>query len=249
MAFDAPRKTLDDIRRELDADYSSCVASAAITGDVTVSPPCDLVDDMPSDRRGETVAGRARRSGYVVAALIGCLVGQLAFFAFFVIVRPTVGVDAAGISTMAVSMPMPDVEAADVTAARPPVPSFVPPVAVAVPARVGTHRPVARQLGRRPAAVLPVKPPEVERAADAHVGVTESEDEVRAALGQWLATSHVGDRTLVPGTAVFLRADGASARTYIPTKSGEDVVVREQHWRRGPDGWSIVEDREAWRSR
>jgi hypothetical protein len=248
MPFDAPRKTLDDIRRELDADYSSCVVSAATTGDVTVSPTRDLVDGTPSDRRGETVAGLARRSGYVLAALIGCLVGQLGLFGFFVIARPTVGVDAPGISTVAVSNPTSDAQAAlDVTAASPPVPSFVPPVAI--PPRVGARRPVARQPGSRPAAVLPVKPSEVERAADAHAGVTESEDEVRAALGQWLATSNVGDRTLVPGTAVFLRADGASARTYIPTKSGEDVVVREQHWRRGPDGWNIVEDREAWRSR
>jgi len=132
-----------------------------------------------------------------------------------------------------------------------PVTPFTPPVALpsAVAAERLADRAVARRIPRAPTATPSAKPADAERAADARVGVTESEDEVRAALSQWLATSNVGDGSVVPDTAVFLRADGKVARTYIPTQSGDDVIIREQLWRREANGWSIVQDREAWRSR
>jgi hypothetical protein len=264
MAFAGPRKTLDEIRRELDVEFPSSVTSTLSACDVielTVSQP---VADRPKNESNQVLENRAvdaprttRRFRYVFAAVVGCVAGQLALLGFFAyrgsgVTRPTVAVGATVPSSVAATVPKSEESAApDVGLAPPPVAPFTPPVALPAPvvADRPADRPVARRIAQRRAATPAAEPAEPERATDARVGVTESEDEVRAALSQWLATSSVGDGSIVPDTAVFLRADGKAARTYIPTKSGDDIIIREQLWRREANGWSIVEDREAWRSR
>jgi len=75
--------------------------------------------------------------------------------------------------------------------------------------------------------------------------LAEPEDEVRTALRAWLASSRVADERVVADTVVSLRADGQMAKTYIPIRSDGRVVIREQIWRRGTDGWHIAADGEA----
>jgi len=109
MAFDAPRKTLDDIRRELDAEYGE-VATIHTPSDVDVAdgpPAADaaasarLVPDPPvtidyeADRLDAAVVARARaemqsrrwRGGYIAAGVIGCLIGQLTLLGFMAVIR------------------------------------------------------------------------------------------------------------------------------------------------------------------
>jgi hypothetical protein len=70
----------------------------------------------------------------------------------------------------------------------------------------------------------------------------DTDDQVRAALGQWLAASGVADRAMLADTAVFVSADGQTARTHVRTRSDDGFVIREQRWHRRADGWSIVDD-------
>src|SRR5262249_49366950 len=160
MAFDAPRKTLDDIRRELDADYSSCVTPPPTPGDVTVLTTVPyVIEATPDDMCEAEVARRTRRLGYIVAALIGCLVGQGVLLGFFLIVRPTVADDSSVPSTSA--MPTTIFEAPrapDVTAASPPVAPFVPPIAL--PAPLAADRPAVHRVVSRSDAIRSTKAPE-----------------------------------------------------------------------------------------
>jgi hypothetical protein len=44
---------------------------------------------------------------------------------------------------------------------------------------------------------------------------------------------------------VILGADGWTAKTRVPMRSRARLVIREQRWERGSNGWNIVEDREV----
>jgi hypothetical protein len=76
-----------------------------------------------------------------------------------------------------------------------------------------------------------------------------SQEEVRGALSHWLAASGRADQSIVSDTVVFLGADGKTARTHVPMRWGNKVVIREQRWVRGPSGWALIDDREAWQGR
>jgi hypothetical protein len=109
MAFDAPRKTLDDIRRELDAEYGE-VATIHTPSDVDVAdgplaadaaaaarpvPDPPVTIDYEADRLDAAVVARARaemqsrrwRGGYIAAGVIGCLIGQLTLLGFMAVIR------------------------------------------------------------------------------------------------------------------------------------------------------------------
>ena len=48
-----------------------------------------------------------------------------------------------------------------------------------------------------------------------------------------------------PGVpTVILGAAGSTAKTRVPATSRAGVVVREQRWELGSDGWTLVDDRE-----
>ena len=122
-------------------------------------------------------------------------------------------------------------------------PKTAPRRVVRRPPAVASRPPVA------PAAPV-VSPPRSElRAPIAHSeNWATSQEEVRAALSAWLSASGRADQSIVSDTVVVLGADGRTARTHVPTRWGGQIVIREQRWLRGPNGWSIVEDREAWRA-
>jgi hypothetical protein len=102
MAFDAPRKTLDDIRRELDAEYGASAIldeqAARTEAEDTAprdAPPRDAPPrDAPMDPEEEATIALARRErrrpgpggwgGYVIAGLVGCIAGQILLFAALV---------------------------------------------------------------------------------------------------------------------------------------------------------------------
>jgi hypothetical protein len=154
------------------------------------------------------------------------------------------------------------------TPPAPSAPATPPPASVApapTPAPVPNDpKPVPRRVVKRPPAVasrlpvapvVPAAPPPISPPrSEPRPLVSESEnwaksqEEVRAALSAWLAASGRADQSIVSDTVVFLGADGRTARTHVPTRwGGGGVVIREQRWERRADGWSIVQDREAWR--
>jgi len=116
-------------------------------------------------------------------------------------------------------------------------------------------KPKARRSDRAPAAaVRAVEPPTPLPSEGREEPIesrnwAQSQDQVRAALGEWLARSGHRDDTNISDIVVILGADGRTARTHVPLKSGSDVIVREQRWERGANGWQIMDDREAWRAR
>ena len=128
------------------------------------------------------------------------------------------------------------------------------PITTSGPA-VGEPRAKAPRSERPPAvtprAVEPPAPPPSEGREEPieSRNWAQSQDQVRAALGEWLARSGHRDDTNVSDIVVILGADGRTARTHVPLKSGSDVIVREQRWERGANGWQIMDDREAWRAR
>jgi hypothetical protein len=325
MAFDAPRKTLDDIRRELDAEYGE-VATLHRPSDVDVAdrpPAADaaavarpvpdpvVTIDYEADRLDAAVVARARaemqsrrwRGGYIAAGVIGCLIGQLTLLGFMAVIRhraasydPSVEAPMERVTAAAPQAATPEPQAARETAttsetsvprdapspptdvaapgaasavpetlAAPSVPPTPPPASVSpaptpVPVANDPQPPPPRRIVKRPPPapsrppVAPAAPPSVSPTPSESRGpIADSEnwatlqEEVRAALSQWLAASGRADQSIVSDTVVFLGADGRTARTHVPTRWGGGVVIREQRWERRADGWRIVQDREAWR--
>ena len=116
-------------------------------------------------------------------------------------------------------------------------------------------KPKARRNDRSPAAAVRVTEPSAPPPSEGREEPIESrnwaqsQDQVRAALSEWLTRSGHRNDTDVSDIVVILSADGRTARTHVPLKSGGDVIVREQRWERGSNGWQIMDDREAWRAR
>ena len=111
---DTPRKTLDEIRRQIDADFAeAAIPQAASDADIAgrshvpdndapaarmrrVAPARDETDDDPATQRFyAALAARAdrklrrpsRRGGYLIAGLIGCMIGQIVLLGFMGLMR------------------------------------------------------------------------------------------------------------------------------------------------------------------
>jgi hypothetical protein len=53
-------------------------------------------------------------------------------------------------------------------------------------------------------------------------------------LSEWLLLSYRGDaHAPVSEMAIIFSADGSTARTHVPMRSGAGIVVHEQFWRPG----------------
>jgi len=137
----------------------------------------------------------------------------------------------------------------------PPVPAeptvaVTPAPAPAAPARrareernEGSPRPaVVRQAPPRVAPSPETSPPRSLPGPDNWV---ESQAQLRAALGEWLTLWERGGDAEVSEAEVVLGADGRTAKTLVPTRSGNRIVFREQRWERGRQGWTIVAEREV----
>jgi hypothetical protein len=328
-----PRKTLDEIRREIEEEFSPRQTADAQAPPaprelpkrqprerlVARSVPRRSLDDDDDDQAAllELEAGDSarrpmpRRVGYILAGLIGCLVGQLAILGYFVAVhyRSTSGVvgmvatplpsatsrsqapapssppastvtsetDAAPDTARSpdspdsitepprsrdpVAAPAPGMAVAEPpappslpsTTTVPPVtsvpsPTSVPPVTTPAPA-VSDPKPVTRPLARQPRSAP--RSPVVGSAARidppargmAPQDWGKSQEEVRAALREWLAVSGRGADSVTSDIVVILGSDGRTARTHVPMRLGGGVVIREQRWERGPSGWRIVAER------
>jgi hypothetical protein len=316
-----PRKTLDEIRREIEEEFSPPQTAEAQAPPAprelpkpqprerlaTRSVPRRSLDEDDDDQLAllELEAkGSARRPvrsrvGYILAGLIGCLVGQLAILGYFVAVhyRSTSGVvgmaatllpsstsrsqapapssppastatsetdsvpdtarspdspnsmaESPG-SSDAVAAPAPGMAVAE-PPAPPSLPSMttVPPVTTPAPA-VSDPKPVTRPLARQPRSAP--RSPVVGSAARVDPPARgmapqdwgKSQEEVRAALREWLAVSGRGADSVTSDIVVILGSDGRTARTHVPMRLGGGVVVREQRWERGPSGWRIIAER------
>ena len=302
-----PRRTLDDIRRELDADYPSSVTPASQNGGAADSFTPSPVPAASVDVTRVSPRKRTRRLGYIVAGVAGCLAGQLALIGILIVVRqwhpaaldaPTAGVETAPPAPNATSEPRIADPRPISDDAPPPASAIVSPTtpervvaskpeavlsergpviservqvgsgpspAASEPKPRQTDAPItssapaasepkakARRSDRSPAAAVravePSPPSEGREEPIESRNWAQSQDQVRAALSEWLARSGRDDAN-VSDIVVILGADGRTARTHVPLKSGSDVIVREQRWERGANGWQIMDDREAWRAR
>lgn len=269
-AGQAPRrKTLEDIRRELDAEFP--VPPGVPTGrgridlddeDLAVAPPRTIAVERSRPAPVRAVPWR----GYVMAGAIGCIIGQLLILASFAATR--YGDDIARVWAV-VSAPRPSapVVQADDTAA---VPASISPAAsppdvassaavaaetdevptVAPPAPVAASLAVEPQ-GRESTARRPVNqppssgPPAPQRPLPGPGDWVESQALLRSALSEWVALSSRSDvQARLADVEVILGADGSTAKTRVPVTSRAGVVVREQRWELGSEGWSLVDDRE-----
>jgi hypothetical protein len=72
----------------------------------------------------------------------------------------------------------------------------------------------------------------------------KSQAEIRFALGEWLARSGRREADALASEAVvILGADGWTAKTHVPIRSSDGVmVIREQRWERGAKGWTILSE-------
>jgi hypothetical protein len=259
---EAPRrKTLEDIRREIEAEYAL--------------PP--EADEIPVQQTRETAGDQGEGShrpgtwrSYLTAALIGCVTGQALILAYFVaalyardaraprsVASPPVrGAPPslqpnASIRLEAPTAPTAEVAAdaarADgapdtVTSAAPPASSH-PGLDDDRSAREAGPRVVVRQ----PPSVTPPAPPR--RPLVGPDNWVESQAQVRSALAEWLAIWSSGDvERQVSEAEVILGADGWTAKTRVPIMTGAGGVMREQHWERSVDGWKVVENRDLGRA-
>ena len=142
------------------------------------------------------------------------------------------------------------------------MPIAPPPVSIPAPVTrapaTKDHPPTAREaavrhMTREPSATaslpplrLPATPTGIVRSSEDWV---KAQAEVRAALSAWLVRSGLGDESVASDAIVILDVDGQMARTHVPMRWGGSAVTREQLWRRGPNGWDFITDREAWRDR
>jgi hypothetical protein len=294
MAFDAPRKTLDDIRRELDAEYGASAildAQADRTAAEDTAPRGALRDP---EEEATLALLRDRRpggwGGYVIAGLAGCIAGQILILAALAALHYTSG-SAVRASTPATSespaerapsasvasppgVPPETRDAApapEPTVVVPPATQFAPPataptskageprasVAAVTMAQPATDeaKPAPRR-STRPTPPAPAAAPPAAPSAKAPAPVTtnshdwaRSQDEVRAALREWLARSHQnGADVRASDTVVILGADGRTAKSHVRMSTAGGTVVHEQRWKREANGWSLIENREAWRS-
>lgn len=142
--------------------------------------------------------------------------------------------------------PAPPVPAASAAAVTP-APSVPAPLAPATRVREerseGSPRPaVVRQVPPQVAPSPETSPPRSLLGPDNWV---ESQAQLRAALGEWLTLWERGGDAEVSEAEVVLGADGRTAKTLVPTRSGNRIVFREQRWERGRQGWTIVAEREV----
>ena len=114
-------------------------------------------------------------------------------------------------------------------------------------AKPAPRRPV-RPTPAAPAPAAPSVKAPIPIAPDSH-NWARAQEEVRAALGEWLAQSHqdVAD-VRASDTVVILGADGRTAKSHVRMRTAGGMVVHEQRWKREANGWSLIENREAWRS-
>ena len=73
----------------------------------------------------------------------------------------------------------------------------------------------------------------------------QSQAQVRKALGEWLTLWQRGGDASMADAEVILGADGRTAKTRIPMRSGNRIIYREQRWERSRQGWNIVAEREV----
>jgi len=135
-------------------------------------------------------------------------------------------------------------------AAAPEPPAMqVPPPTIASPAPSVAEPPMRAMASQRrtvSAARVAASAPTPElRVHVAEFDWAQSQAEVRAALGAWLALSGREPEALASDAVVILGADGQTAKTHVPIRSRSGVMTTsEQHWGRTTKGWGIVAERE-----
>jgi hypothetical protein len=303
------RKTLDEIRREINAEFAvedEEAAEVEAEMEALAAAPRRTLLRMQADAPARGTSWR----GYVTAGAVGCIVGQLLIVAYVAVGRyggdimdvwtrasrvrlsaPVLRGDDAAAALPSLSAPAapraapaagaPGAQAAlrepaapqtaapeaavpepaaksEVIAALPPAPPVPVPAEAAPPGERASVDP-PRSVSQPPPGALPQRPPGVpvppvaaapRRPMVGPADWVESQAQLRAALGEWLAIWSRGDAdTRGSDAEVILSADGWTAKTRVPTTSRAGVIIREQRWERGPNGWRIVDDREVERVR
>ena len=310
------RKTLDEIRREIDAEYALIDADAAAsdvrevvdashegappTGDVRAvdadrrrasqvrspearnQPPrmIQMLDDdgdIDAERlerffeRHERAMGRRpvgderrRWPGYALAALVGCVAGQVMLLAFFLVVPPGLFAELVRaklvvtprVETTAPAPPPAKEEPAQSIASTPvtsdtpaqssgiidlPDAAQSPSATADLPAGGSPETSAPSRTSDAPVAVVP--PPSRRAAVKDASDLTETRARLRSAVNEWLRTSSRGGTTTEP--VIVLAPDARTAKTYVSVSSPIGLIPREQRWELGARGWILVDDRQV----
>lgn len=158
MAFDAPRKTLDEIRREIDAEFAGRPTADGAAADAGAERSAPLRDDVGEDVRLEDLrrhrgSPRTRRGSYILAGVIGCVVGQLALFGSVIATRYWFR----SVHAVADAPPAP-VAATPASRSVPQPPTATPPSHAADVARTPEPTPSVAVASSSPAAAAPELP-------------------------------------------------------------------------------------------
>ena len=224
-------------------------------------------------RHGEGIERRGRRSGYLLAALVGCLVGQALLFIVLILTNYGVRWQVSGVrpttltaNDVAVAPPPPTPsrpasetrQQADEPPAEPSSPPPPSPPSVDLPARVvpepatssvrqpATIASATVRESDQPRVTAPSRPARPRPPAGPR-DVAESQAQVRAAFKEWLRTSSARGGASVQTTepVIVLSPDGRTAKTYVSVMSPIGLIPRQQRWELGPRGWDLIEDRQA----
>ena len=209
---------------------------------------------------------RPRRSGYLLAALIGCFAGQALLLGFFFVTQHRLSADLLRTS-VAVSprveptapapppvAPAAAEESAPLKAESAPPKEEVVQSIVSIPpdaeppAATATEPPTylpprtTTKANPQPTPASPARRPRITDAND----VAEAQVRLRSALNDWLRTSARGGAPVQSTEPVIvLGPDGRTAKTYLSIASPIGLIPREQRWQLGTHGWYVVEDRQA----
>jgi hypothetical protein len=276
------RRTLEDVRRELDAEYPPPQPVRALPRRADLDHDEGAAEEIALEPGRRTNADRHLPApvratpwrGYVTAGAIGCIIGQLLILGSFAVARygtdiidaqappsgprltaPLLRVDAeapaapsASISPAAsrLEVATPDAMGAPADAIVPTAEGVAPTASPARPAASLAADRTSVESQRGSVRRSPPPPPQLRRPLRGLDDWVESQARLRSALREWVAMSSRADIEVhVTDAEVILGADGWTAKTRLPMTSRAGVVVREQRWELGPDGWSIVEDREV----
>jgi len=241
-----------------DSDVETAEAERAHFQEISNRHQAAMERHRPAAERG------ARRSGYLIAGLVGCVAGQVLVLAFLLVTRhglqPDVllmrAPDSSNGETVTASAPMQSAPAGSQfspeTRLEAGQSSVDPPRVAEEPRKSSSREPAVVSAATvrdsvPPRAALEPRPGSARRPSGASPhDLAESEARLRTALGEWIKTAVRGGPTVqTTEPVIVLGPDGRTAKTYVFVPSPIGLIPREQRWGLGSRGWKLIDDRQS----